>query len=54
MNITIKKSLFLYCYKADNYYDYIRRSNILARYIRRQFDKRYWRYVTDKICRELI
>lgn len=35
----IKKSLLLYCFKADNYYNYERRVKILALYIRRKCDK---------------
>lgn len=35
----IKKSLLLYCYNADNWYNYERRVKILAMYIRRKFDK---------------
>lgn len=40
MKIYVSKTLFIYCYKADNYYDYKRRVCLLTRYIQRKFDKR--------------
>lgn len=35
----IKKCLLLYCFKAYNIYEFERRVNILALYIRRKCDK---------------
>lgn len=35
----IKKSLLLYCFKADNFYNYERRIKILAMYIKRIHDR---------------
>ena len=39
MKITLKSSLFEYCFKADNYNEFIRRVKLLAHYIQRENDK---------------
>lgn len=33
MKISIKKSLIIYCYKTDDYSEFIRRLKLLSRYI---------------------
>lgn len=33
MKITINKSLIIYCYKANDYYEFKRRLNVLSWYI---------------------
>ena len=35
----VKKSFLLYCFKADNFYNYERRVKILAVYLRRKIDE---------------
>ena len=37
--VTIKKKMLLYCFKADTYYDYQRRIWLLSCYIKRRYDK---------------
>lgn len=39
MKIALKSSLFKYCFKADNYNEFIRRVKLLAHYIQRENDK---------------
>ena len=50
MQIYVHKSLILYCYKANNYNDFIRRVNILAVYLRKKFDKRLIHFLANEIA----
>lgn len=48
-NITIPKTLLLYCFKAHNYSEYNRRVYILSKYIKKQYDKRVEKAVINSI-----
>lgn len=39
--MSIKHSLLLYCFKADNFDEFMRREILLIRYIQEQINKRF-------------
>lgn len=49
-NITIPKSMVLYCFAAVNVYDFDRRVFILSKYIKRKLDAQYDRDVILSIA----
>jgi hypothetical protein len=55
MKVSIKKSLIVYCYKADNYNEFKRRVFLLIMYIQKQNDTRLIQFmIKDFQNKEII